>query len=163
MHISTCHLSQLFPCKHHESYNNINSVVGSTHSFLKVTNWFRFYKKSSVTHSSLSYLVFQSIVLLAKTWPGHLEIGSRNNNSRCLASQHLQNSSYLFFSRVVCILDCFPCTLIELNYQKKVKKPNLVSFLEMDSIRKMKYCYLMSLFMWTCENLKSLFFHIFST
>ena len=113
--------------------------------------------------SSLSYLVFQSIVLLAKTWRGHLEIGSRNNNSRCLASQHLQNSSYLFFSRVVCILDCFPCTLIELNYQKKVKKPNLVSFLEMDSIRKMKYCYLMSLFMWTCENLKSLFFHIFST
>ena len=116
-----------------------------------------------MTHSSLSYLVFQSIVLLAKTWRGHLEIGSRNNNSRCLASPHLQNSSYLFFSRVVCILDCFPCTLIELNYQKKVKKPNLVSFLEMDSIRKMKYCYLMSLFMWTCENLKSLFFHIFST
>ena len=60
------------------------------------------------------------------------------------------------------------CTLhthhdIELN-PKKVIESNLVSFLEMDSIRQnMKYCCLMSLFMWTCENLKSLFFHIFST
>ena len=78
-----------------------------------------------IFNCSLSYLVFQSIVLLAKTWRGHLEIGSRNNNSRCLASPHLQNSSYLFFSRVeVCILDCFPCTHIltlNLKIRKKLK------------------------------------------
>ena len=75
-----------------------------------------------IFNSALSYLVFQSIVLLAKTWRGHLEIGSRNNNSRCLASPHLQNSSYLFFSRVeVCILDCFPCTHI-LTLNPRIRK-----------------------------------------
>ena len=47
----TCHNS--FHVNIREFNNNINSVVGSTHSFLKVTNWFRFYKKSSVTHFQL--------------------------------------------------------------------------------------------------------------
>ena len=119
-----------------------------------------------IFNCSLSYLVFQSIVLLAKTWRGHLEIGSRNNNSRCLASPHLQNSSYLFFSRVeVCILDCFPCThILTLNprIRKKVKKSLESIFFSRNGFHPTKNEILLCNvpFTWTCENLKSLVFHI---